>query len=76
MAAWQVFGKVNSKQGQGTVGQLTNGLIDRTLFYEHAVVLALAPFMHPDVYGQEYWTELVAGRGGASGTPPQQSMAC
>jgi hypothetical protein len=33
-----------------SVGLLTHGLIDRTVYYEHALVLALAPFMHPVHY--------------------------
>ena len=40
----QVFGRSNSKQQDGSVGLLTGGVIDRTLYYEHAVVLALIPF--------------------------------
>ena len=43
-----VFKATNSKQQGGTVGALTRGLIDRTTYYEHAVVCALAPFMHDD----------------------------
>ena len=43
-----VFKATNSKQQGGTVGALTRGLIDRTTYYEHAVVCALAPFLHDD----------------------------
>ena len=43
-----VFNETNSKQQGGTVGALTRGLIDRTTYYEHAVVCALAPFLHTD----------------------------
>ena len=39
-----VFGRKNSKQGDGTVGALTNQLITRTDYYEHAAILALIPF--------------------------------
>lgn len=46
----QVFGRSNSKQGNGAVGILTNGLIDRTAYYEPAVILALIPFMQPELY--------------------------
>ena len=42
-----VFGRSNSKQQDGSVGLLTGGVIDRTLYYEHAVVLALIPFRNP-----------------------------
>ncbi|MDA0208514.1 MAG: inosine/xanthosine triphosphatase [bacterium] len=45
-----VFGRENSKQGSGSVGILTNDLIDRTHYYMHATVLALIPFMHPELY--------------------------
>lgn len=41
----KVFGRSNSKQKDGAVGLLTNGLIDRTQYYEHAVILALVPFL-------------------------------
>ena len=46
----QVFGTVNSKQGQGAIGQLTKGLITRTQYYEPIVILACVPFMWPDLY--------------------------
>lgn len=46
-----LFGRVNGKQGNGTVGILTNGLIPRAEYYEHALVLALVPWVRPDVYG-------------------------
>lgn len=46
----KVFDRVNSKQGSGTVGILTNGLIDRSAYYEHAIILALVPWIRPDVY--------------------------
>ena len=43
-----VFNETNSKQRGGTVGAVTRGLIDRTTYYEHAVICALAPFLHDD----------------------------
>ena len=48
----QVFGTVNSKQGEGTVGHLTNGVsvISRANYYEPAVVLAFIPFIWPSLY--------------------------
>jgi inosine/xanthosine triphosphatase len=46
----QVFSRVNGKHGSGTVGILTNGLIDRSLYYEHALQLAMIPWIRPDVY--------------------------
>lgn len=44
-----VFGRSNSKQADGSVGLLTGGVIDRALYYEHAVILALVPFKHPNL---------------------------
>jgi inosine/xanthosine triphosphatase len=45
-----VFGRANSKQQDGAVGILTGGLIDRAEYYEQAVVLALIPFINPELY--------------------------
>ena len=45
-----LFDRVNSKHSSGTVGLLTNSLIDRSAFYEHAIVLALIPWMQPSLY--------------------------
>lgn len=42
-----VFGRSNSKQANGAVGILTSDAIDRTRYYEHAVILALVPFKNP-----------------------------
>lgn len=39
------FGRSNSKQKDGAVGILTNGEIDRKAYYEHAMVMALIPFL-------------------------------
>ena len=43
----RVFGRSNSGSESGTVGVLTHGLIDRSRYYEHALVLALIPWMRP-----------------------------
>lgn len=45
-----VFGEKNSKQNMGATGLLTNNAIDREEYYRHAVVLALVPFRHPELY--------------------------
>jgi inosine/xanthosine triphosphatase len=45
-----VFNQVNSKQKQGTVGILTENVIDRESYYSHAVALALIPFKNEDLY--------------------------
>lgn len=46
----KVFGTVNSKQKSGTIGKLTDGLISRTAYYEQALIMALIPWIRPDVY--------------------------
>jgi len=45
-----VHGTTNAKQKGGTVGTLTNGQIDRTRYYSHAVILACAPFSNPTLH--------------------------
>lgn len=45
-----VFGRVNSKQSNGSVGILTGDVLTRTTYYEPAVILALIPFKNPDLY--------------------------
>jgi len=49
-ASDKVFGKINSKQKGGSVKILTAGAIDRTEFYYQAMIFALIPFLHPDLY--------------------------
>lgn len=46
----KVFSKHNSKQGGGTVAELTDGLIDRTAYYVHPLILAFIPFRKPELY--------------------------
>jgi inosine/xanthosine triphosphatase len=45
-----VFGRQNSKQGNGAVGLLTADAVDRVALYEPAVVLALIPFKNPGLF--------------------------
>lgn len=45
-----VFKRNNSKQQNGAVGILTGDVIDRTMYYTEAIVLALIPFKNPDLY--------------------------
>lgn len=45
-----VFKRSNSKQKNGAVGILTHNLIDRAEYYEPAVILALIPFVNPELY--------------------------
>ena len=40
----RVFNRSNSKQDNGSVGLLTADVLNRTTYYEHAVILALIPF--------------------------------
>lgn len=47
-----VFNKVNSNHAEGAVGILTGGVINRAQLYEHAVILALAPFLNADMYNK------------------------
>ena len=45
-----VFGVKNNKQKGGTVGHLTHGVIDRTKYYEQAIILATIPFLNENLY--------------------------
>jgi len=45
-----VFNQKNSKQKKGAVGTLTRNAIDRTEYYVQSVILALIPFLNPDLY--------------------------
>ena len=45
-----VFKRNNSKEKNGAVGILTNNLIDRTTYYEEAVVLSLIPFIKNELF--------------------------
>ena len=40
----------DSKKKNGAVGILTNNLIDRTKYYEEAVVLSLIPFIKNELF--------------------------
>jgi inosine/xanthosine triphosphatase len=45
-----VFKRENSKQKDGAVGILTNGILDRTEYYKQAVLLALVPMLNEELY--------------------------
>jgi len=45
-----VFAQTNSKQANGTVGNLTGDAVTRSSYYTEAVVLALIPFKNPELY--------------------------
>lgn len=49
-----VFGVANSKHSSGAAGLLSKGLISREGLYQPAVVLALIPFVNPDLYPVAY----------------------
>jgi inosine/xanthosine triphosphatase len=57
-----VFKRTNSKQEDGAVGLLTKGTITRTLYYEHAIVLALIPWIRPEHFGGQGEGEGEVGR--------------
>lgn len=44
-----VFGRTNSKQHSGSVGLLTDDVIDRKAYYVQAVILALIPFKNTNL---------------------------
>ena len=46
-----VFKRTSSKTKDGAVGLLSHGLIDRKQYYEFALILALVPFVNPELYG-------------------------
>ncbi|HNR47594.1 MAG TPA: inosine/xanthosine triphosphatase [Anaerolineaceae bacterium] len=52
-----VFSRSNSKQENGAVGILTDNAINRTQFYEPAVMLALIPFKNPELYPADIRTD-------------------
>lgn len=45
-----VFTRQNSKHSNGTVGLLTNGLIDRKEYYIHAIKLGMIAWIRPELY--------------------------
>lgn len=45
-----VFKTKNSKQKNGAIGMLTKNIITRTSYYKNAVILALIPFINPELY--------------------------
>jgi non-canonical (house-cleaning) NTP pyrophosphatase len=46
----RMFSTDNVKQRQGAIGLLTNDLATRESVYRQAIILAMAPFIHPDLY--------------------------
>jgi inosine/xanthosine triphosphatase len=46
----QFFSKENSKQSGGSVGILTNGVLNREAYYQQAIILALIPIIKENLY--------------------------
>jgi inosine/xanthosine triphosphatase len=46
----RIFSRNNSKHGNGAIGLLTNDVVDRANLYIPAVIFALIPFLHPELY--------------------------
>ena len=44
------FGRSNSKQKDGAIGILSDGVVTRLDLYKPAVIFALLPFVHPEFY--------------------------
>lgn len=49
----RVFNQVNSKQNSGSIGILTNDVINREKYYVDAVIFALIPFANRHLYFEE-----------------------
>ena len=45
-----VFGVTNSKQSDGHFGLMTKGIITRAIGYRDGVIMALARFIHPELF--------------------------
>jgi inosine/xanthosine triphosphatase len=48
-----LFKEHNSKHKGGAVGLLTNGLVTREALYEQPLLMALIPFLKPDLYSAD-----------------------
>lgn len=48
----RLFGTRNIKQQGGAIGLLTNGCESRESAYRQALIMAMAPFLHPTLYGE------------------------
>lgn len=46
----QIFERENSKEQGGSVGILTQGVVDRKAYYAQAIILALIPFLNKNLY--------------------------
>lgn len=48
----QVTGRAGVRRREGTIGVLTAGLLSRQALWEAALAAALAPLLHPGLYGR------------------------
>lgn len=48
----RLFDTRNIKQQGGAIGLLTNGCESRESAYRQALIMAMAPFLHPTLYGE------------------------
>jgi inosine/xanthosine triphosphatase len=48
------FGRSNSKQQDGAIGILSDGVVTRLDLYKPAVIFALLPFVHSEFYGRNF----------------------
>jgi inosine/xanthosine triphosphatase len=46
----QVFGRDNTKHKEGAIGVLSDNVIDRTMLYEHAALMALVALKNSELY--------------------------
>ncbi|MDG2385536.1 MAG: inosine/xanthosine triphosphatase [Pirellulaceae bacterium] len=46
----RVFGRHDSKHHEGAIGILTDNVIDRTMLYEHAAIMALVALKNESIY--------------------------
>ncbi|HEX2960308.1 MAG TPA: inosine/xanthosine triphosphatase [Ignavibacteriales bacterium] len=46
----ELTGKMNTKYHNGAIGFFTNGVMDRKDLYVHGMIVALAPFLHRELF--------------------------
>lgn len=45
-----VFGRANTKHKEGAIGVLSDNVVDRTILYEHAAIMALIALKNSEMY--------------------------
>ena len=48
----QVFGRDNTKHKEGAIGVLSDNVVDRTMLYEHAAIMALVALKNGSLYAR------------------------